>query len=112
MNRFTAWKKIRNLRKRLWSESEPDTRWRLQSLLVTEEDELARDLELLANIDRHIADGNRRIERQRRLVSGMERDKHDGLPKARALLDRMIEGQSLHEWYRERIVIQTKQNGL
>jgi hypothetical protein len=42
----------------------------------------------------------------------MERDKHDGLPKARALLDRMIEGQSLHEWYRERILIQTKQNRL
>jgi hypothetical protein len=63
-----------------------------------------------ADIERHIADGDGRIERQRALVGAMERDGHNGLQTEQALLDGMIDGQLLHVKYRERMVIAIKQN--
>jgi hypothetical protein len=38
-----------------------------------------------------------------------ERDGHDRLPTAQVLLDRIIESQLLHEWYRERTLTLIKQ---
>lgn len=40
----------------------------------------------------------------------MARDGHDGLSRAEALLDGLIESRLLHEDYRERILIAINQN--
>jgi hypothetical protein len=112
MDRFIALENIRHFRDRLWSESDPDTRLRLHRLLLAEEDKLAADLEVLADIERHIADGNGRIERQQGLVANMRLDGHRSLSVAQALLDGMIETQHLHVQYREHILIKIKDNRL
>jgi hypothetical protein len=112
VDRFIARENIKHFRDRLWSENDRDTWSRIQKLLVAEEDKLGADLELLADIERHIADGSQRIERQQALVAIMQRDGHDGLPVAQALLDGMIEGQILHVAYRERTLTAIKQNRL
>jgi hypothetical protein len=112
MDRFIARENIKHFRDRLWSETDTDTRARLQTLLVAEEDKLAADLELLADIDRHIADGDRRMERQQALVTAMERDGHNGLSQARVLLNGMTEGLLLHKRYRQQILIRINENPL
>jgi len=112
MDRFIARENIKHFRDRLWTERDPEIRARLQRLLVEEEDKLTADLELLANLEKHIADGNRRIEWQQVLVETMERDGHDGVKRARDLLDGMIESQRLHTNYRERILIEIDRNQL
>ena len=63
-------------------------------------------------VERHIADGNRRIERQRAILTNMERDGHNGLVQARVLLEGLMESQLLHRDYRQRILIKIKRNGL
>jgi hypothetical protein len=102
MDRFIARENIKHFRERLWSESDPDVRSRLQKLLTAELDRLAKDHELLADIDHHISDGNHRIGRQREVVSGIERDGRDGLSAAQALLNGLVETQLLITRYRER----------
>jgi hypothetical protein len=110
VDRFVVRENIKHFRDRLWSESNPKTRSRLHQLLLAEENKLAADLELLTEIERHITEGHRRIDRQRTLVASMERDGHDGLETARALLDGLIQSQLLHSEYRNRILITIAQN--
>ena len=110
MERPIAWENIKDFRDRLWSESDPNIRSHLQKLLITEEDKLGAKLELVSDIERHIRESNRRIERQQALVATMARDGHDGLSRAEALLDGLIESRLLHEDYRERILIAINQN--
>jgi hypothetical protein len=112
MDRFVARENIRHFRDRLWLEVDRHARARLQELLIAEEDKLGKDLELLADIDRHLSDGNRRIDSQRTRVNTMERDGHNGLAQARILLDCMVETQLLHRAYRRRVLIEIKQNEL
>jgi hypothetical protein len=112
MDRFIALENIKHFRDRLWTEPDADMRSRLHNLLVAEEDKLAADLELLANIDRHIADGDGRIARQQSLVANMERDGHNGIEQAQCLLDGMRDTQVLHQNYRRRILIEIDQNRL
>jgi hypothetical protein len=50
MDRFIARENIRHFRDRLISETDPTVRSSLQRLLVEEEDKLAKDLELLADL--------------------------------------------------------------
>jgi hypothetical protein len=78
MDRFIARENIKHFRDRLWSEVDQNERVRLRDLLIAEEDKLAADLELLADIDRHISHGNHRIDGQRALVNAMERDGRNG----------------------------------
>jgi hypothetical protein len=110
MERPIAWENIKDFRDRLWSESDPNIRSHLQKLLITEEDKLGAKLELVSDIERHILESNRRIERQQALVATMARDGHDGLSRAEALLDGLIESRLLHVDYRERILIAINQN--
>ena len=112
MDRFIAQANIRHFRDRLWSETDFVTRSRLQQLLLAEEDKLAKDFELLADIERHISDGRRRIEKQRSLVAAMKRDGHSSLRTAQALLNGMADAQQLHMKYRETILIAIDQNRL
>jgi hypothetical protein len=85
---------------------------RLHKFLVEEEDKLGADFELLGDVERHIADSNRRIERQRKIVADAERDGHNGLVQARGLLGGLMESQLLHEDYRQRILLEIKRNAL
>jgi len=112
MDRFIARANIRHFRERLLSELDQHARARLQGLLVEEEDKLATDFELIADIDQHIEDGNHRIDRQRALVDRLERDGHDGLAHARLLLGCLIESQLLHQNYRRRVLIRIQQTEL
>ena len=104
MDRFIAQENIKHLRNRLWSESDAGMRASLQKLLVEEEDKFGACVEQLADIERHIDDGHRRIERQRLLVASMERDGHAGLSLATSILETMIDTQGLHERYRVRVL--------
>jgi hypothetical protein len=112
MDRFIARENIRHFRDRLWSEVDQDVRGRLQKLLVAEEDKLGADFDLLADVERHIADTDLRIERQRAIVADLERDGYNGRVQARGLLDGLMESQVLHEDYRQRILIEIRRNGL
>jgi hypothetical protein len=112
VDRFIARENIRHFRERLWIETDPDTRSRLRKYLIEEKDKLGASYELLADVERHIADGDRRIEMQRATVADMERDGHDGVAEARLVLERFMETQSLHKNYREQVRIKIKQNHL
>ena len=105
MYRVFASQNIRHCRDRLWLEVDPEARARLQKLLIAEEDKLGNDVELLADLDRHISDGKRRIDRQRALVTAMERDGHNGLAHSRVLLACLTESQLLHKEYRPHVQI-------
>jgi hypothetical protein len=112
MDRFIARENIKHFRDRLSVEIDLDMRSRLHKLLVAEEDKLGADFELLADVERHIADGNRRIKRQRAIVTDMQRDGHDGLVQARVLLESLMDSQLLSKNYRRRILMEITQNGL
>lgn len=112
MDRFIARENIKHFRDRLCSEVNQDVRARLRELLVAEEDKLAANLELLANIDEHISDGNRRIDRQLALVNAMERDGHNSLAHAKVLLACLTESQLLHQEYRRLVQIRIDQSKL
>jgi len=106
MDRFIARENIKHFQDRLRVEIDPHTRSRLHKLLVAEEDKLGADFELLADVERYIADGNRRI------ITDMERDGHNGLVQARVLLEGLVESQWLIKNYRRRILIEISRNGL
>ena len=105
MDRFIARENIKHFRDLLGSATDCAMRSNLQKLLVLEENKLGASLELLADIDRHIADGNTRVERQQALVATMERDGHPALAQARTLLDGMRETLALHHRYRQRLML-------
>lgn len=79
MDRFIARENIRHYRDMLLSDIAPEVRSRVRKLLVEEEDKLGKDLELLIDIERHIADGAQRIEAQQSCVRAMHTNGHDGL---------------------------------
>jgi hypothetical protein len=110
VDRFIAQENIKHLRNRLWSEGEPGLRSSLQKLLVEEEDKFGANVEMLADLDRHIDDGNHRIARQRVLVATMRRDGNAGLGLASNVLDTMIETQGLHERYRVQVLAAVERN--
>jgi hypothetical protein len=112
MDRFIAWENIRHYRNMLLSDIAPELRSRVHKLLVEEEDKLAKDLELLADIERHIADGARRIETQQSRVRAMQADGHDGVGRAQAFLDGLMESQGLSMRYRKLIANEIGRNRL
>jgi hypothetical protein len=112
MDKFVARENIRHFREKLWIENDPDMRVRLRTLLVAEEDKLAADIELLADIDRHIADGHARIVRQLALVAELQQNGHNGTGEAERLLDAMRDSQDLHNDYRRRVLTKIEQNRL
>src|SRR5262245_36443674 len=112
MDRFIAQENIRHFRALLFSDLEPEVRLRLQQLLVEEEDKLGKDLELLADIEGHIADGGRRIAAQRSRVSAMQTAGYNGVEKAQAFLDGMLESQDISMRYRQLVVNEIERNRL
>jgi hypothetical protein len=63
---------IRYYRDRILSDIGPEERSRVHKLLVEEEDKLGKDLKLLVDIERHIAEGARRIEVQQSRLGAMQ----------------------------------------
>lgn len=112
MDRFIARENIRHFRERLWMETDPDVRARLQNSLIEEEDKLGASYDLLADVQRHIADTYGQIEKQRAMVDYLERKGYAGLDQARSLLGLFMKSHSLHRNYRDLILIRIKQNGL
>jgi len=110
MDRFIARENIKHLRNRLWSESDAGMRAGLQKLLVEEEDKFGACAEQLAELDRHIDDGQQRIARQRVLVATMQRDGSAGHALASSILDTMIDTQGLHERYRVQVLAAVERN--
>ena len=78
---------------------------RLHQLLVEEEDKLAHDLELLANVKQPIKNLRALTETQRMFVAILESNGNDGgAVTARALLNGLEQSQALHTEYRQRIL--------
>jgi hypothetical protein len=98
-----------HFRDRLMSETDPTIRSTLQRLLVQEEDKLAADFELPANVAGAIAKCRQRLKKQQVLVETLERDGRDGAT-ARALLDGLTESLILHQEYHRRIEIRVQQS--
>jgi len=97
---FIARENIRSYREMLLSDIGPELRSRVHKLLIAEEDMLAKNLELLTGIERHIAEGSRRIEAQQSRVRAMKADGHDGVEQAQVVLDGFLESLQLSIEYR------------
>jgi hypothetical protein len=112
MDRFIARENVRHYRDLLLSDIEPEVRSRVQRLLVKEEDKLGKDFELLAYLERHLADSARRIEQQRSRVSHMQANGRDGVGRAQAVLDGMLESQRIFTGYRQLVAKEIERNRL
>ena len=85
---------------RLQLEHEPTRRAVLQKLLVEEEDKLGRNAERLSNLQRHIAEGNRRIALQKTLIERLRANSYD-IGLAERTLNNLFEIQKLFEHHRQ-----------
>jgi len=104
MDRFVARENIKHFRDRLRSEANPSTRTLLERLLVEEEDKLAVDTALLAEVERAIANFDALIETQKRAVAVSKQNGHDGLAREQALLDGLMQSQILHREYHQKML--------
>jgi len=95
---------IRQYRDVLLSDIGSEQRSLVQKQLIKEEDKLGKDLQLLADIERHIAETCQRIEAQQVRVSTIQANGRDGLVVAQALLDGLLESQQLSMEYRQRVM--------
>jgi hypothetical protein len=110
MDRLIARINIRYYRDMLLSDLVPEVRLRVHKLLVQEEDKLAKDLELLVEIERHIGEGARRIEAQQARVHIMRANRHNGVKVAQAFLDGMMESQQISMEYRQLVKKEIERN--
>jgi hypothetical protein len=109
MDRFVAQENINRFRDRLRSETNAALRSLLQKMLVDEEDKLAADSELVADLAREIVKCQQWIEGQRLRIEGLERDGHDAAP-AMALLNGVRETLTIHQEYRQRVATRLERN--
>ena len=84
-------------------ERNPDLRASLRRLLLEEEDKLGSNLERLGSVQHHIAEGRRRITRQKVLIERLEAKGHD-VKVAEGTLHNLIEIQEIFEQYRRTIL--------
>jgi len=70
------------------------------------EDLLRQHLEMA---DRQIAEGNKRIAKQKAIIAELKRDGHD-IRKAEGLLQTLLDSQALHETHRRTILEQLLAN--
>jgi len=112
VDRFRILDNVRHFRDQLCSETDPAHRARLQKQLVEEEDRLGANAALLDNLDREIDRAIILVARQTALVVAMERDGSDNVKQARTLLYCLIDGQNLHERYRQQVLAAIEENRL
>ena len=84
-------------------ERNPALRASLRRLLLEEEEKLGSNLERLGRVQRHIAEGRRRITRQKALIERLEAKGHD-VKVAEGTLHNLIEIQEIFEQYRRTIL--------
>src|SRR5215470_14283989 len=111
MDRFVTRANINHFRDQLRSETDAALRSQLQKHLVEEEDKLAEDLALLADLAREIAKYQQWIEKQRLRIEGLERNGHDARA-AIALLSGVTETLTIHQEYHQRIALRLEQKPL
>jgi hypothetical protein len=85
---------------RLRSEDDPATRTSLRRLLIEEEDKFGRKAERLSNLHRHIAEGRRRIEIQKALITKLKTVGKDAR-LAESTLSNLLETQRIFEHHRQ-----------
>jgi hypothetical protein len=105
MDRCVEKRNVRHLRGRLFSELEPHTRSCVERLLVEEENKLGADLELIAEVERAIANFDALIVTQQALVAALERPGHECDARDRGLLDGMRQSQRLHKEYHQSLLV-------
>jgi len=91
-------------------EHDPATRTVLQRLLIEEEGKFGGSVERLSTVQRHIAEGNRRISLQKALVAKLAADGEDVGP-AETMLSTLVEIQRIFEQYRQVILDTIDRNG-
>ena len=96
---FVVQQNIRRFSDQLRSETDATRRIRLQRLLAEEEDRLGFTVNRLEELDRAIADGDKRVEFQRAKIGNLENCGCD-TKAARAVLRNMEEIQSIYRQYR------------
>jgi hypothetical protein len=101
MDRFVHEQNLARFAEMLRVERDPARRAILQDLLIQEEERLGSVLERLDRAEAHIAEGRRRIERQRELVAALTSGGAAG--EAEQLLESFIRTQSALEAYRRRL---------
>jgi hypothetical protein len=111
VDKFIARENIRHFRDRVETETDPAVRSRLHKLLVVEEDKLGHNSETLYELETHIADGKKRVNRQQTLVASMERDGRD-TTDALTLLTALSETPLIFENRRKAILIGLNQSVL
>jgi hypothetical protein len=112
MDRCIARQNVRHLRGRLFSELDPRTRSRVERLLVEEENKLGADLELIAEVERAIANFDALIIAQLTLVAALERQGHECDARDRSLLEGLRQSQRLHKEYHQSLLVTFKQGRL
>jgi len=113
LDRFDIRGNIHHLRDELCSETDLAQRARLQKQLVEEEDRLGASAALLDDIEREIKKAIILIARQTALVVAMERGGGSAnVKQARTLLCCLIDGQILHERYRQQVMAAIEGNKL
>ena len=109
MDRCIARQNVRHLRGRLFSELEPRTRSCVERLLVEEENKLGADLELIAEVERAIANFDALIVTQQALAAALERHEHECDARDRGLLDGLRQSQRLHKEYHQSLLVRFMQ---
>jgi len=112
MDRCIARQNVRHLRGRLFSELEPRTRSCVERLLVEEENKLGADLELIAEVERAIANFDALIVAQQALAAALERHGHECDARDRGLLDGLRQSQRLHKEYHQSLLVTFMQGRL
>jgi len=111
MDRFIARENIRHFRDRLETETDPDARSLLHSLLIQEVDKLGRDSEALQEVDNLIAHVKGHLNRQQTLLVSIVRDGHD-TAHVLALLNSYTQALFTFENQRKKILIKLQESGL
>ena len=91
-------------------EHDPAMRTVLQRLLIEEEDKFGGNVERLSTVQRHIAEGNRRISLQKALVAKLATNGED-IRSAEKALSNLVEIQRIFEQYRQVILDTIDRNG-
>ena len=88
---------------RLQLELDPAKRASLQSLLLEEEDKFGRRAERLSDVQRHLAEGSRRIALQKALIETLKANGQE-VRLAERTLSNLVEIQRIFEQYRHVIL--------
>ena len=88
---------------RLQLELDPAKRASLQRLLLEEEDKFGRRAERLSDVQRHLAEGSRRIALQKALIENLKANGQE-VRLAERTLSNLVEIQRIFEQYRHVIL--------